>query len=69
MSASFGKAQVWIEAILDSQKEDGWFGPDKGRKGVAARNVGRDDLWPNMIAIFVLQSYYEHSGDERVLTL
>jgi len=63
------EAQVWIDAILASQKEDGWFGPDVGRKGVAARNVGRDDLWPNMIALFCLQGYYEHSGDPRVLEL
>jgi len=63
------EAQTWIDAILASQKDDGWFGPDAGRKGVAARNVGRDDLWPNMIALFVLQAYYEHSADPRVLDL
>ena len=63
------ESQLWIEAMLASQKEDGWFGPDAGRKGVAARNVGRADLWPNMIALFCLQSYYEHSSDQRVLEL
>jgi len=63
------EARIWIEGILRSQKPDGWFGPDKGRKGVAARNVGRDDLWPNMIALFALQSYYEQTGDARVLEL
>ncbi len=63
------EAQLWIDAILASQKDDGWFGPDSGRKGVAARNVGRDDLWPNMIALFCLQAYYEHSRDPRVLDL
>jgi hypothetical protein len=67
--AMIREAQPWIEATLKSQNEDGWFGPDKGRKGVAARNVGRSDLWPNMVMLFVLQSYYEHSGDERVLQL
>ena len=63
------EARVWIESTLRSQKEDGWFGPDKGRKGVAARNVGRSDLWPNMIMLFVLQTHYESTGDERVLDL
>jgi hypothetical protein len=63
------EAQTWIDAVLKSQKEDGWFGPDTGRKGVAARNVGRDDLWPNMIMLFVLQAYYEYSQDDRVLDL
>ncbi len=63
------ESQIWIDAILASQKEDGWFGPDEGRKGVAARNTGRSDLWPNMIALFCLQAYYEHSQDPRVLDL
>ena len=63
------EAQTWIEAVFRSRKADGWFGPDKGRKGVAARNTGRDDLWPNMIMLFVLQAYHEFSQDPRVLDL
>ncbi|MDD4270931.1 MAG: glycoside hydrolase family 127 protein, partial [Thermoguttaceae bacterium] len=63
------EAMIWIEAILASRKDDGWFGPDQGRTGAASRNVGRDDLWPNMIALYCLQSYYDHSGDRRVLDL
>jgi len=63
------EAMIWIEAILASRKDDGWFGPDQGRTGAASRNVGRDDLWPNMIALYCLQSYYDHSGDRRALDL
>jgi hypothetical protein len=63
------EAKIWIEGALASQKPDGWFGPDKGRTGVATKLQGRDDLWPNMIMLFCLQSYYEHSNDPRVIEL
>jgi len=64
-----GESKLWIEAALASQKEDGWFGPDKGRKGAATNLEGREDLWPNMIMLFCLQDYYEFTGDERVISL
>ncbi|MFH1716882.1 MAG: beta-L-arabinofuranosidase domain-containing protein, partial [Planctomycetota bacterium] len=63
------ESKIWIEAALASQKADGWFGPDKGRKGAATRLEGREDLWPNMIMLFCLQDYYEFTGDERVIQL
>ena len=64
-----GESKLWIEAALAGQKEDGWFGPDKGRKGAATNLEGREDLWPNMIMLFCLQDYYEFTGDERVIAL
>jgi len=63
------ESKIWIEAALASQKDDGWFGPDKGRKGAATRLQGREDLWPNMIMLFCLQDYYEFTGDKRVIEL
>jgi hypothetical protein len=57
------EARKWIEGILSSQREDGWFGPRAN-----LTNVGRkSDIWPNMLALNALQSYYEFSGDKRVL--
>jgi hypothetical protein len=64
-----GESKLWIEAALASQKEDGWFGPDKGRKGAATDLEGREDLWPNMIMLYCLQDYYEFTSDKRVITL
>lgn len=64
-----GESKLWIEAALASQKEDGWFGPDKGRKGVATDLEGRADLWPNMIMLYCLQDYYEFTSDKRVIAL
>lgn len=63
------EARIWIEGALNSQKPDGWFGPDKGRGGAATRLKGRADLWPNAIMLFCLQDYYDYSGDERVIEL
>jgi hypothetical protein len=63
------ESKFWIEAALRSQKEDGWFGPGKGRKGAATQLEGREDLWPNMIMLFCLQNYYEFTNDERVIEL
>jgi hypothetical protein len=55
----------WVDAIIKSQKADGWFGPEANRTGP----LGTPDLWPNMLAESVLQTYYEATGDERVIKL
>jgi len=71
------RGHKWVEDILSSQRENGWFGPvssnteifgDKKTEGTASRGA-KFDLWPNMVALFALQSYYEHTGDERVIEL
>lgn len=56
------EALTWIEAAFDSQREDGYFGPYIERNG-------KPDLWGNMVMIWCLQSYYEYSGDQRVIDL
>lgn len=53
------EAQKWIDAILASQRPDGYFGPKE--------NWEKRDLWPNMIALYALRSHYEATGDKRVL--
>jgi len=53
------EARRWIDAVLASQQPDGYFGPPENKK--------KKDLWPNMIMLFVLQSFHEATGDERVL--
>lgn len=56
------ETHVWIEAILNSQREDGSFGP-------VNVNKGRPELWAQMIALSTLQTYYEYSHDARVIGL
>jgi hypothetical protein len=50
------KAQPWIEWMLNSQREDGFFGP--------ADNL---DWWPRMVALKVLTQYAEVTDDPRVV--
>jgi len=52
------EARRWLEAALASQEPDGYFGPPENKKNF--------DVWPNMVMLFALQSYYEFSGDERI---
>jgi len=63
------EAHRWVEAVIASRREDGWFGPRANLRGERSREKGKPDLWPNMIMLNVLQSYYERTGDERVIDL
>ena len=60
------EAQTWIEATIASRREDGYFGPRANLKRIGGK---KPDVWPNMIMLNVLQSYYEYSGDKRVIEL
>jgi hypothetical protein len=66
-----GEARKWIEPVLSSQRPDGWFGPRDLLTSLKSKNNpnGVPDLWPNMIMLNVLQSYYEYSQDKRVVPL
>ncbi|MGQ8338942.1 beta-L-arabinofuranosidase domain-containing protein [Sunxiuqinia sp. A32] len=55
------EAMIWIDEIINSQKENGWFGPE------ARSGNGNLDYWSNMIVLFTLQNYYENTGDKRVI--
>jgi hypothetical protein len=54
-----GESRRWIEAALASQQPDGYFGPPGNRE--------HNDLWPNMVTLFALQSFAEATGDQRVV--
>jgi hypothetical protein len=57
------ESETWIKGVLASQRADGDFGPDQ-RFEDSTR-----DYWANMIMLFCLESYYDHSHDPRVLEL
>jgi hypothetical protein len=57
------EAMQWINAILSSQRQDGYFGPRALLTGLR----GMPDMWPHMVILNVLQSYYENTGDGRVI--
>jgi len=51
------KANEYVAWMLNSVQPNGWFGPTN------------TDWWPRMVALKVLMSYYEATGDARVLSL
>ena len=62
------KVQPWIEWALNSQREDGFFGPAKDYPGEAG--IQRDnshDWWPRMVMLKILQQYYSATNDQRVI--
>lgn len=50
------KARRWIEWSLNSQREDGMFGP-----------ASNDDWWSRMVMLKALAQYEEATGDRRVI--
>ncbi|MFO7756670.1 MAG: glycoside hydrolase family 127 protein [Bacteroidales bacterium] len=67
------KAQEWIEWSIENQREDGYFGPvplAEGYEKIEGTQQGnREDWWPKMVMLKVLQQYYTATGDERVIDL
>jgi hypothetical protein len=47
----------WVEAVLSSQEQDGYFGPRVNKEN--------NDLWPNMLMLDVLKSFHEATGEWR----
>jgi sugar lactone lactonase YvrE len=51
------ETKLWLDKVFQSQQPDGYFGP-RGKEM---------DLWPNMLMLWCMQSYYEYSKDARVI--
>lgn len=54
------EAQVWFDAVLDNIKDDGFLGP-RNYEG------NNPELWAQMIMLWALQTYYDSTGDDKVL--
>ena len=67
------KAKEWVEWSLNSQTEDGYFGPvpfeKPPKKESGLQRGNRKDWWPKMVMLKVLQQYYSATGDKRVISL
>ncbi len=63
------EAKRWIEPVIQSQREDGYFGPRRNLTVIDSPRGPKPDVWPNMVMLNVLQSYHEYTGDPRVIDL
>lgn len=62
------KAQRWIEWILASQQESGFFGPSVDLPNInGLQRTRTHDWWPRMVVLKILQQYYDATQDERVI--
>jgi hypothetical protein len=57
------ESKRWIKAMMATQQPDGFFGPATLRTSMK----GLPDLWPHMLMLSAVRSYYEYSGDPRAL--
>ena len=63
-------ANRWIEAVINSQDEDGYYG-SKYNKLIVSK-INKDsivDLWPHMVMNDALISHYEATGDKRIIPM
>ena len=66
--ALIAKALRWTEAMISSATPEGYFGNGTDHPYIEGLQRGKSrDWWPKMVALKILQQYYEASGDGRVL--
>ena len=61
------EAKRWMEAVLTSQDEDGYFGAQYHKRIEGKNGKVVTDLWPHMVMLDAVIQYYEDTGDERVI--
>lgn len=69
------KVQTWVEWSLKTQRADGYFGPqrDTARKFSDKERwqfwmeKNKEDWWPHMVMLKVMEQYYEATNDKRVI--
>ena len=61
------ETKIWLDKVFKSQQADGYFGPAIVENEHQDNSGSTPDLWPNMIMLWCMQSYYDYSKDARVL--
>lgn len=65
------RAGAWIEWSLTHQEPSGYFGPKRFDREPppepGLQKTPREDWWPRMVMLKVLQQYYSATGDARVV--
>jgi len=69
--ALIAKARPWIEWVLANQEPSGYIGPKRFDREPPAepgiQKTPREDWWPRMVMLKVLQQHYSATGDRRVV--
>jgi hypothetical protein len=67
------KARKWIDWSIENQQKDGYFGPRPLPEGYekikGTQQDNREDWWPRIVMLKVLQQYYSATGDDRVIKM
>lgn len=61
------ETKLWLNKVFESQQPDGYFGPRVVENEHQDNKGQTPDLWPNMLMLWCMQSYYEYSSDARVI--
>ena len=63
------KVTAWVETILASQRDDGWFATARtAGAGADAHDPDRDlDPWPRFVLVKALIQYHEATNDARIV--
>jgi hypothetical protein len=61
------ETRQWLDKVFESQTPDGYFGPRVVENEHQDNKGGTPDLWPNMLMLWCMQSYFEYSHDQRVI--
>ena len=66
-TAIISETRRWLDKVFESQTADGYFGP-RIVENEHQENKGKTpDLWPNMLMLWCMQSFYDYSHDPRVI--
>lgn len=66
-SGMIRKTEDWLNKVFESQQPDGYFGPSVVENEHQRNGGATPDLWPNMLMLWCMQSYYSYSRDPRVI--
>lgn len=61
------ETKLWLDKVFESQQPNGYFGPSVIEKEHQENKGQTPDLWPNMLMLWCMQSYYEYNQDARVI--
>ncbi len=57
----------WLDKVFESQTPDGYFGPRIVENEHQENKGQTPDLWPNMLMLWCMQSFYDYNHDARVI--